>query len=218
MGFGHVVQKHRPIYKVQKFSQKTKKYHLKHWKNECFPFGTCSCWWKKSYTTWGIKPCQQWDKLPYQLVQDFVHQQYVRIWRFCTHLFFCILTTKSLARWLRHRMQRLAPCAISAAPAVKMRLPLKLPSVCPRNQQGPTKRGGEWLSKILRVGKNYETVHWEINFTPNLKRRPNHPMAMFPPLSCICKAQSFRQQNGCTYLSKFNGDIVHLRLYCVYSS
>ena len=90
MGFGHVVQKHRPIYKVQKFSQKTKKYHLKHWKNECFPFGTCSCWWKKSYTTWGIKPCQQWDKLPYQLVQDFVHQQYVRIWRFCTHLFFFV--------------------------------------------------------------------------------------------------------------------------------
>ena len=146
---------------------------------------------------------------------------------------FCILTTKCLARWLRHRMQRLAPCAIGAAPAVKMRLPLKLPSVCTRNQQGPTKRGGEWLSKILRVGKNYETVHWEI-FLPSLKwkckfysqpqeetKSPNgHVSAIITMrlLLCICKAQSFRQQNGCTYLSKFNGDIVHLRLYCVYSS
>lgn len=152
-----------------------------------------------------------------------------------THFFFCILTTKCLARWLRHRMQRLAPCAISAAPGVKMCLPLKLPSICPRNQQGPTKRGGEWLSKICRVGKNYKIVHWEniercftfieIEVQILLPTSRGNQITQWPcfrhyhheiaPL--ICKAQSFGQQNGCTYLSKLNGDIVHLRFYCVYS-
>ena len=44
------------------------------WSNSLVP-PESYCWWKKNHLGC-IKPCKSWEKLTYQLVQDFFHQQY----------------------------------------------------------------------------------------------------------------------------------------------